>query len=406
MSQRRITDGFCEAQGQENIVKSLELEDWKGDHVSTFGALYLNGTFTVTKDKEDRVYQVFLFQKVLLFCNDCPQNGGKKVGNTSIFRNHCLRSPLTLNSQRIRATHRTAHSISKDIFISPMSRGWSAYVRQVSRCSSCGLLCDLSLVLVAQFPLDVWQQGDGRSPFCTLYFLHEEQLKQWHDCLDNLIWVSARRWSRQGFCLPSLIQDGTRVYSGYSSPARGQSPLLVDNNPKFRVTPRLSNDGPLPQIDWELPESGTDGRANVQVHHREKMSSIPSQRLGAVEEDAAFFDSPSPISSEYIQYPKRHSISFRALPEYQDREGYRPMHPGSFDSSCASSAGSRSIQSRESIQSNYSAFSTSTDTSSMTSYRSSGESFFGKTEDHSVGFDTDTLVQLDQEHPKVVQGHV
>ncbi len=87
---RRITDGFIEARRKENVVKSLNrrVEDWKGHHVSWYGALHLDGIFKTTRDKVDQVYEVFLFKEMLLLCKDFTRHEShddEKVRKTSIL---------------------------------------------------------------------------------------------------------------------------------------------------------------------------------------------------------------------------------------------------------------------------------------------------------------------------------
>ncbi|KAI0762348.1 Pleckstrin homology domain-containing protein [Fomes fomentarius] len=80
------TDPRSEAQREKNIVENLErrIRDWKGDHTPNFGALCLHGIFKVTKKEAEQIYRVFLFERILLFCNDPPQNGGTKMGEMAI----------------------------------------------------------------------------------------------------------------------------------------------------------------------------------------------------------------------------------------------------------------------------------------------------------------------------------
>lgn len=98
---KRITDKINEAQRRaENdaTVKNLEgrVEDWKGHHISNFGALLLDDIFSVTKSEVDREYHVFLFEKIILCCKEyVPQPGnGKKVGKS----NSILKKPSSPSS--------------------------------------------------------------------------------------------------------------------------------------------------------------------------------------------------------------------------------------------------------------------------------------------------------------------
>jgi len=91
---KRITDKINEAQRRaENVqtVKNLEgrVQDWKGHHLSNFGALLLDDIFTVTKSDVDREYHVFLFEKIILCCKEAappPQSAKRGGKNNSILK--------------------------------------------------------------------------------------------------------------------------------------------------------------------------------------------------------------------------------------------------------------------------------------------------------------------------------
>lgn len=100
---KRITDRINEEQRRaENkaTVKSLEgrVEDWKGHHISNFGALLLDDIFTVTKSEMDREYHVFLFEKIILCCKEYTPTGpnAKKVSKSNSILKKPAPPPLNI----------------------------------------------------------------------------------------------------------------------------------------------------------------------------------------------------------------------------------------------------------------------------------------------------------------------
>ena len=100
---KRITDKVNEEQRRaENLatLKNLEgrVEDWKGHHISNFGALLLDDIFIVTKSDMDREYHVFLFEKIILCCKEYVVAPGSKKGgkNNSILKKQGVPTPLSL----------------------------------------------------------------------------------------------------------------------------------------------------------------------------------------------------------------------------------------------------------------------------------------------------------------------
>jgi cell division control protein 24 len=79
------------------IVNSLAdlVENWKGYILSNFGELLLHDVFFIMKNNVERVYRVFLFEKILLCCKEVPltPTGLKKVSKK--FWKQSVRAPLS-----------------------------------------------------------------------------------------------------------------------------------------------------------------------------------------------------------------------------------------------------------------------------------------------------------------------
>jgi cell division control protein 24 len=97
---KRVTDEINEAQRRaeiEKTVKSLQnrVTDWKGHNIDDFGELLLYDHFVVNKSAVDREYDVFLFQKILLFCKEVSEDPPNHRSFFSVARN----TPLVLKGR-------------------------------------------------------------------------------------------------------------------------------------------------------------------------------------------------------------------------------------------------------------------------------------------------------------------
>ncbi|KAI0645373.1 hypothetical protein C8Q79DRAFT_926630 [Trametes meyenii] len=181
---KRITDKINEAQRRaENdaTVKNLEgrVEDWKGHHISNFGALLLDDIFSVTKSEVDREYHVFLFEKIILCCKEyIPQPGnGKKVGKS----NSILKKPSSPSSTLVPPG--AGPSTKKKN--TPLLLKGRIFLNNVTQA--------VPKVSAGQYSLAVWWRGDDDLEFFTLRCRNEEQLKMWENQLNRLIKETASR---------------------------------------------------------------------------------------------------------------------------------------------------------------------------------------------------------------------
>lgn len=96
-SSKRVADKACAACARAENIATVELlskrvQDWKGHNVYNFGELLLDDVFKVTKSGVERVYHVFLFEKILLCCKDYVEVAKTTQGNSILLKKHALES--------------------------------------------------------------------------------------------------------------------------------------------------------------------------------------------------------------------------------------------------------------------------------------------------------------------------
>ena len=83
------------------IVRELweRVEDWKGHDLASFGQLYMDDHFSVTKGADERQYHIFLFEKMLLCCKEVlpDRKDSKKMSKSSSM----LRKDKSVNGKPI-----------------------------------------------------------------------------------------------------------------------------------------------------------------------------------------------------------------------------------------------------------------------------------------------------------------
>ncbi|KAH9855179.1 hypothetical protein C2E23DRAFT_724648 [Lenzites betulinus] len=226
---KRITDKINEAQRRaENnaTVKNLEgrVEDWKGHHISNFGALLLDDIFSVTKSEVDREYHVFLFEKIILCCKEyVPQPGnGKKVGKSNSILKKPSSPSSTLGPPGAGPSSKKKNTpllLKGRIFLNNVTQAVPKVIAGQSTMSS------------GQYSLAVWWRGDDDLEFFTLRCRNEEQLKMWEMQLNRLIKETAsRRTSDRNMSRLAQIANSTnpspQVRSAHNSYAQERSSMF------------------------------------------------------------------------------------------------------------------------------------------------------------------------------------
>ncbi|RPD63931.1 hypothetical protein L227DRAFT_584396 [Lentinus tigrinus ALCF2SS1-6] len=225
---KRITDKINEAQRRaENdaTVKNLEgrVEDWKGHHISNFGALLLDDIFSVTKSEVDREYHVFLFEKIILCCKEyTPQPGnGKKVGKS----NSILKKPSS-PSTSLSLPGAGPSNKKKN---TPLLLKGRIFLNNVTQA--------VPKISQGQYSLAVWWRGDDDLEFFTLRCRNEEQLKLWENQLNRLIKETAnRRTSERNVTRLAQVANGAQspqIRSAHSSFAQERSSMFSNGSSAY-----------------------------------------------------------------------------------------------------------------------------------------------------------------------------
>ncbi|KAI0633413.1 hypothetical protein C8Q77DRAFT_1217822 [Trametes polyzona] len=262
---KRITDKINEAQRRaENdaTVKNLEgrVEDWKGHHISNFGALLLDDIFSVTKSEVDREYHVFLFEKIILCCKEyIPQPGnGKKVGKSNSILKKPSSPSSTLGPPGAGPSNKKKNT--------PLLLKGRIFLNNVTQA--------VPKNIAGQYSLAVWWRGDDDLEFFTLRCRNEEQLKMWESQLNRLIKETAsRRTSDRNMSRLAQVANSTnpspQVRSAHNSYAQERSSMFSQSTGYSSGVPysatingSRSMRHPYANDEHAVSSSSTNGRAS------------------------------------------------------------------------------------------------------------------------------------------------
>lgn len=87
----RVTDKVNEEKRRKDNAQAVEelhqrVEDWKGHDINSFGQLLLQETFVVIKSDNEREYNVYLFERIILCCKEVGAQGKKDKKSNSILK--------------------------------------------------------------------------------------------------------------------------------------------------------------------------------------------------------------------------------------------------------------------------------------------------------------------------------
>lgn len=305
---KRITDKINEAQRRaENYytVKNLEtrVEDWKGHHISNFGALLLDDIFSVTKSEVDREYHVFLFEKIILCCKECPPPpmNGKKVGKSnSILKKPATPAPVSPGAGPSKQKS-TPLLLKGRIFLNNVTQ-------TVPKISAGQLHCcchhtAIDALHAGTYSLAVWWRGDDDLEFFTLRCRNEEQLRLWENSLNKLIIETAsRRNSEKSAQRQAQLATLVATRSHRSSNGQGGQTLSMSSQSpgsSSPITPGLPSGRSMRHpyaIDESSPTSTTPIPASLHIAHGNGPQGYPPHDGFDVDPEDDFEDYP-PTSS-------------------------------------------------------------------------------------------------------------
>ncbi|GAA5888278.1 hypothetical protein JCM6882_008566 [Rhodosporidiobolus microsporus] len=87
----RVTDKVNEEKRRKDNLQAVSdlanrVEDWKGHDIASFGELLLQETFVVIKSENEREYNVYLFERIILCCKEVGAVGKKDKKSNSILK--------------------------------------------------------------------------------------------------------------------------------------------------------------------------------------------------------------------------------------------------------------------------------------------------------------------------------
>ncbi|GAA6036256.1 hypothetical protein JCM8097_006862 [Rhodosporidiobolus ruineniae] len=157
----RVTDKVNEEKRRKDNLQAVNdlanrVEDWKGHDIASFGELLLQETFVVIKSENEREYNVYLFERIILCCKEVGATGKKDKKSNSILK----RPP----SQRINRLQ-----LKGRIFVNNITGA-----AQVNHRSG-------------QYLLEVRWRGDLNEEAFIIKCRTEELLRQWQKAINKAV---------------------------------------------------------------------------------------------------------------------------------------------------------------------------------------------------------------------------
>ncbi|GAA5827831.1 hypothetical protein JCM11251_007693 [Rhodosporidiobolus azoricus] len=262
----RVTDKVNEEKRRKDNLQAVSdlanrVEDWKGHDIASFGELLLQETFVVIKSENEREYNVYLFERIILCCKEVGAVGKKDKKSNSILK----RPP----SQRINKLQ-----LKGRIFVNNIT-GASQVQHRSGQCL-----------------LEVRWRGDLNEEAFIIKCRTAELLQQWQKAINKAV-EEAPTKRRAHHLSASRRSD------------RGGGPVGVSSpNSQFPGTP-MSEYGPL-----------SSSAASVYSHHTSASASDPAG--GPPYSASSPFGYPNPAQPSY---PPAHGHA--GLPPQQ--QAYHPF---------------------------------------------------------------------------------
>ncbi|BGP43224.1 Guanine nucleotide exchange factor for Cdc42p [Rhodotorula kratochvilovae] len=208
----RVTDKVNEEKRRKDNMQAVEelnqrVEDWKGHDISSFGQLLLQESFIVIKSDNEREYNVYLFERIILCCKEVGALGKKDKKSNSILK----RPP----SQRINKLQ-----LKGRIFVNNITGASQIHHRS------------------GQYLLEVRWRGDVTEEAFTIKCRTEELLRQWQKAINKAVeeaptrrrahHLSSSRRSERSLHSPASQFPPTPM-SEYGPPSAGGYPGAHDH---------------------------------------------------------------------------------------------------------------------------------------------------------------------------------
>ncbi|GAA5943187.1 hypothetical protein JCM3775_007620 [Rhodotorula graminis] len=181
----RVTDKVNEEKRRKDNAQAvdelhLRVEDWKGHDINSFGQLLLQETFVVIKSDNEREYNVYLFERIILCCKEVGTPSKKDKKSNSILK----RPP----SQRVNKLQ-----LKGRIFVNNITGASQIHHRS------------------GQYLLEVRWRGDVAEEAFTIKCRTEELLRQWQKAINKAVEEAPSR--RRAHHLSSSRRSERGMYS-------------------------------------------------------------------------------------------------------------------------------------------------------------------------------------------------
>jgi len=184
----RVTEKVNEEKRRKDNAQAvdelhLRVEDWKGHDINSFGQLLLQETFVVIKSDNEREYNVYLFERIILCCKEVGALGKKDKKSNSILKRPPSQRVNKLQLKgRIFVNNITgASQIHHRSGASPLSSS------RGSLPSSSRLELTPRLPPAGQYLLEVRWRGDVAEEAFTIKCRTEELLRQWQKAINKAV---------------------------------------------------------------------------------------------------------------------------------------------------------------------------------------------------------------------------
>lgn len=177
--------------------------DWKGLHLEDFGTFLSSNFLTTTRSNQDRTYHAFLFEKIVLFCQDVRVPHGRLVNSRT------RTAPMVPRKQTLRLKGR--------IYLANVTTVLPLQPRSLA-----------ALGTTTRYPLTIWWNGNSSYEHITLKFHDQEQRHTWESQINSLSTESRLR--------DAIIKTTMPALSGLSEWRHSSGLILPRASTKARAT--------------------------------------------------------------------------------------------------------------------------------------------------------------------------
>ncbi|KPV72028.1 uncharacterized protein RHOBADRAFT_39770 [Rhodotorula graminis WP1] len=271
----RVTDKVNEEKRRKDNAQAvdelhLRVEDWKGHDINSFGQLLLQETFVVIKSDNEREYNVYLFERIILCCKEVGTPSKKDKKSNSILK----RPP----SQRVNKLQ-----LKGRIFVNNITGASQIHHRS------------------GQYLLEVRWRGDVAEEAFTIKCRTEELLRQWQKAINKAVEEAPSR--RRAHHLSSSRRSERGMYS----PASQFPPT-----PMSEYGPTVGGAGGTTTSASHRTRPGTPRRARRTLGSTTTPTSSATRRTSRAARRPPPVDPPPPGQQQHHHHPPQRGMSHGA----------------------------------------------------------------------------------------------